>query len=1065
MSVISQQAQRGQVGLPSDQDMPATSPEQTYGPAKQSRVYRHMNIKDRSPMNCFSRLTWAACLGGVLLLSGMAGAQGYAPEVAARKMTVADGFAVNLVAAEPMVRQPVAIEFDERGRLWVIQYLQYPNPAGLKRVKVDRYSRTVYDRIPEPPPKGPKGADRITILSDFDQNGRARKAKDFLSDLNLATGIAFGHGGVFVLQTPYLLFYPDRDRADVPDGDPDVLLRGFGMEDAHSVANSLTWGPDGWLYGCQGSTVTANINGIEFQQGVWRYHPITRRFELFCEGGGNSWGLDFDEHGNLLYSTNVGGFTMLHGVQGGYYWKQFGKHGALHNPFTFGFFDHVPHANFKGGHVTVGGIVYQGDSFPERMHGKYIAADLLGHAVYWHDVTPNGSSFRSAHGGDLLLANDTWFAPCDVTLGPDGSVYVADWFDKRTAHPDPDADWDRSNGRVYRIAYKGAGSRKQNEPFDLAKLPSDKLVSLLSHPNDWFRRKARQVLAARRDPEVIFPLRTMLYEAKDEGLQLQALWALYVSGGFTDSLAEKLLHHPNAHVRRWTVRFLGDECRVNAALAKRLADLAASEPHPVVRSQLLCTAKRLPARDGLPIVQIILRRNLDRDDPHTPLLAWWAVEAHAVGARKLVLEMFGTREAWQAPLVRDVILERLMRRHAAEGTEAGFAACAQLLAAAPASERSRLLSALDQGLQDRPARPRTNAGTLFHDLAVVEKPTPPKFISDQKLPAELTRQLDAVWTKDTRDVALIRACARLGRAAAKRRAVALATDPKANQAMRVALLETIADIGDPGCVEPLLKLLGGGEPEAIQMAVLSTLQRFERSKIAATLVRHYPTLSPRLRARAGEVLLSRRAWAKVFLEEIDKGRFDAKDIATEHLRVVALHGDRSLDDLVRKHWGNIQPGTAEEKLAEMRRLSNDLRAGTGNPVAGRALFRKHCATCHKLFDDGESLGPDLTHANRKDRDYLLASIVDPRAVIRKEYLAYNVQTTDGRSLSGLIVEQTPNSVTLLDPKNQRTKVARNQIESIQESPVSLMPENLLKDLKPQELRDLFSYLQSDKPPS
>src|SRR5262249_13616367 len=347
------------------------------------------------------------------------------------------------------------------------------------------------------------------------------------------------------------------DRDDVPDGDPDVLLKGFGMEDAHSVANSLWFGPDGWLYGCQGSTVTANIDGIEFQQGVWRYHPLTRRFELFCEVGGNSWGLDFDHHGNLLYSTNVGGYTMLHGVQGAYYWKQFGKHGALHNPFAFGYFDHVPHRHFQGGHVTVGGIVYQGDSFPARFRGRYIAADLLGHAVYWHELTSDGSSFRSAHGGELLLANDTWFAPCDLTLGPDGSVYVADWFDQRTAHPDPDADWDRSNGRIYKVEAKGT---KPAAPFDLARLSSDRLVSLLPHPNDWSRRKARQLLADRRDPEVIFPLRTLVMEAKGEDLQLQALWALYVSGGLNEAFAAKLLDHRNPDVRRWSVRLLGDEC-------------------------------------------------------------------------------------------------------------------------------------------------------------------------------------------------------------------------------------------------------------------------------------------------------------------------------------------------------------------------------------------------------------------------------------------------------------------------------------------------------------------------
>jgi len=999
-----------------------------------------------------------AALGLALLVPcDPARAQGYAPDEAVKKMTVAEGFAVKLVAAEPMVRQPVAIEFDERGRLWVIQYLQYPNPAGLKRVKVDRYSRTVYDRVPEPPPKGPKGADRITILSDFDRDGRAHKSKDFLGDLNLATGLAFGHGGVFVLQAPYLLFYPDRDRDDVPDADPDVLVKGFGMEDAHSVANSLTWGPDGWLYGCQGSTVTADIDGVEFQQGVWRYHPITRRFELFCEGGGNSWGLDFDRQGNLLYSTNVGGFTMLHGVQGAYYWKSFGKHGALHNPFAFGYIDHVPHRNFKGGHVTVGGIVYQGDSFPERFRGKYIAGDLLGHAVYWHDLTPDGSSFRSAHGGDLLLANDTWFATTDVTLGPDGSVYVADWFDKRTAHPDPDADWDRSNGRVYKIEAKGT---KSAAPFDLAKLPSDKLVSLLAHRNDWFRRKARQVLADRRDPEVIFPLRTLVAEARDADLQLQALWALYVSGGFNDAVADKLLGHRNPDVRRWTVRFLGDERKVAPALAKRLADLAASEPDVVVRSQLACSARRLPAADGLPIVRRLLERNLDGNDPHIPLLLWWAVEEHAVEAREQVLEAFGTAEAWKRPLVRDAILERLMRRYAAEGGEAGYTACARLLTSAPAAERGRLLAALDQGLQDRPAAPRKSPGTLFGDHAVVEKPPQPRASRDEKLPPALAKQLDALWTDDTTDLTLIRLCARLNRAAAHDRAVALATDPKAPTATRLALLQALGDLGKPACVPVLLNLVGDGEPEAVQVAALEALQHFDREEIAAALLRHYPKMPSRLRARTSEVLLSRKAWAGAFLHEIDTGHFAAKDVPTEQLRVVALHRERSLDDLVRKPWGNIRPGTPEEKLAEMRRLSNDLRAGAGNPTVGRELFKKHCATCHKLFGEGEAIGPDLTHANRKDRDYLLVSAVDPSAVIRKEYLAYVVQTTDGRTLTGLIAEQTPGAVTLVDGKNQRTTVARGKIESMQESPVSLMPENLLKELKPQELRDLFSYLQT-----
>ena len=205
------------------------------------------------------------------------------PSEAVKRFKVAAGLQIELVVSEPQVSQPLSISFDDRGRMWVLQYRQFPNPKGLKAVKVDQFLRTKYDKLPDPPPKGPKGNDRISIYEDTNGDGRADTVKHFLSDLNLASGMALGYGGVYVVQPPYLLFYADRNRDDVPDGDPEVLLRGFGMEDAHAFANSLTWGPDGWLYGAQGSTATANIRGIGFQQGVWRFHPRTKQFELFAE--------------------------------------------------------------------------------------------------------------------------------------------------------------------------------------------------------------------------------------------------------------------------------------------------------------------------------------------------------------------------------------------------------------------------------------------------------------------------------------------------------------------------------------------------------------------------------------------------------------------------------------------------------------------------------------------------------------------------------------------------------------------------------------------------------------
>lgn len=953
------------------------------------------------------------------LTESLARGQGYPPQEAARHMTVPAGFQVELTASEPAVRQPVAIDFDERGRLWVMQYLQYPNPAGLKRVKVDRFSRTVYDRVPEPPPRGPKGADRLTILSSD-----RKTMRDFVGGLNLASGFAFGRGGVFVLQVPYLLFYPDHDRNDVPDSDPEVLLTGFGMEDAHSVANSLTWGPDGWLYGCQGSTVTANIRGIEFQQGVWRYHPESKRFELFCEGGGNSWGLDFDRHGNLLYSTNFGPYVMLHGVEGGYYWKQFGKHGALHNPFAYGYFDHVPHQNFAGGHVTAGGTLYQADQFPPEFRGTYIAADLLGHAVRWSTLTPQGSSFRSRHAGALLTGNDTWFAPCDVTLGPDGCIYVADWHDARTAHPDPDAEWDRSNGRVFRISY---GKAPVLANFDLASKTSAELVELLDHPNVWYVNTARRLLADRRDQSIVPVLKKRLEQGLDQR-SLEMLWAIHVSGGFNAAVARACLQHRNPDVRRWTVRFIGDD----EMDASGLEALAATEDDVHVRSQLASTARRLPAAMGLAIVRRLILRDLDEKDPHIPLLLWWAVERHADAQLPELARFLSSPEAWRSSLANRVIRPRLVRRSAALGQDA---AVVELLASAPSSkERVPLAEALEAGLEERPTAKRTVDGRLI----------------------ELVRQ----WRREQpMEAAFVRTAVRVGDAEARQAALAVAMDPAKASAVRLGMIRVLGESREPAIANKLAGLLGTAESAPIQRAALEAWSRAGDPRTGTALLALYERLPVPVRSAAVTILLSRKDWAKLLMDAVENGRIQAKDVTVDDLHAVALHKDPQLNERVRKLWGNVGPATPEEKLAEIRRLNNDLRAAAGDPRAGQALFKQHCATCHRLFNEGETTGPDLTHANRADRAFLLASLIDPSAVVRKEYLAYILQMKNGQVHTGIIVDQNPQQITIATAKNEKLRLLRSDIEEMKESPVSLMPENLLRDLRPQQVRDLFAYLQ------
>lgn len=968
-------------------------------------------------------------------------AEGPTPEESLARMQVASGFQVDLVACEPLVQQPVAIEFDDRNRLWVIQYLQYPNPEGLQRVQVDRYSRTKYDRVPEPPPHGPRGADRITILEDSDGDGRMDRGKDFVSGLNLATGMAFGHGGLFVLNVPYLLFYPDRNRDDVPDSDPEVLLSGFGMEDAHSVANSLTWGPDGWLYGCQGSTVTANIRGIEFQQGVWRYHPLTHAFELFCEGGGNCWGLDFDARGNLFYSTNYGGYILVHGVPGAYYTKSFAKHGGLHNRFAYGYFEHAAHENFRGGHVTVGGIVYQERAFPAEFRGKVIAGDLLGHAVYWHHVQPSGSTFTTAHAGQLLTSLDNWFAPTDVAVGPDGAIYVSDWCDGRTAHPDPDAPWDRSNGRVYRIAATGNGFPKA---ADLAPVPESELVNVIiddSRQSQWHVRRARQELVRRLgDSELTVDSRSRLRDvarhSSDEQPALESLWTILSLGGFDEALAFDLLDSPHAAVRAWTVRALGDKRSLSEPMAHRLDELAETEPSLEVRVQLACAAQRFSAGQALPIINANINRDIDTSDQRMPLLWWWAVEKHSVSGREEVLKRFVRPSLWNSTLGRDHLLPKLIRRYAAEGSTEGIASVVQLLQAAPMGQRLALWSQILQGLEERESGSSNVDDIQFKQLAL------------------------AAWQASPADLTLLKLAMVLGDPSAMEAARREAFSTSGAASRRAALLDILAAVSAPGLIDDAVRVVQTDPNEEVQRAALRLLSRYDDPGVARALVQLHQLLkSSSLQSQMREILLSRRSSAVEWLSAVDRGEIPATITPLDQIRRVALLNDEKLSALVAKHWGKLKSTTPEEKLAEVRRLNNDLRAAPGNAEAGELLFKQHCAACHQLFGQGTKLGPDLSSANRHDRDFLLVSLVDPSSVIRKEYVSVVIQTKDGRVLTGLPVSRAGAEITLLDAKSQPLTVATAEIERQIDSPISLMPDNLYRQLSPQQLRDLFAYLQ------
>jgi putative membrane-bound dehydrogenase-like protein len=959
-------------------------------------------------------------------------------EQAVARFRVREPFEMKLVAAEPVVRQPLDITWDRRGRLWVVQYLQYPFPAGLKVVKYDQYLRAVFDKVPAAPPHHVPGADKVTVLEDADGDGRFDKAKDVITGLNIASSVAIGRGGIWVLNPPYLLFYADADGDDVPDGDPEVHLSGFGLEDTHSVANSLEWGPDGWLYGANGSTTTGTVSSavtkdVHFKgQMIWRYHPDTKIFEIFAEGGGNTFSLEIDAAGRVFSGTNNGETRGMHYVQGGYARKNWGKHGPLTNPFALGFYEHMRHQG-EPERFSQTFAIYQGGAFPAEYDGTVITANALQNRVLASRLLRDGSTYRTVDLPPLVLTSDRWFRPVDLEVGPDGAAYMADWYDTRLTHVDPRDNWHKESGRIYRLQVKGASPIA---PFDLAKLGDDALIDLLGHRNKWFRMQAVHLLGERRDAATIPRLRHLAADGSDPRA-LGALWALNLCGGFDDAAAMAALGHRDPDVRRWGVRLVGDARQASPAVAARLAELAASEPDVQVRSQLASSAKRLPGDAGLAIARALLARSEDADDPHLPLLIWWAIESKADTDRDAVLALFRDAATWRLPIVERSIAGRLMQRYAMADDPSGLDACARLLAMAPGPEAtSRLMSGLMEAYRGRKmdGLPPALAGALEryqHGLG-------------------------------QSDLAL---GLRLGRPDAVARALKVVADERAEASARLSTIEILGQTRPPGASAALLGVLASSRSPAIRRGALEALMNFDDPAIAPAVLRQYAASLPDeqgVRGAAQRLLASRKAWATALLDAIDRSTIDPRTIPLDVVQQMQLHHDPEIDRRIAKHWGRIR-ATPAETQAQVARLRAVLGAGPGDASAGRSVFTQHCATCHTLFGEGGKVGPDLTGYERTNLEFLLPAVADPSGGIREEYTAFAVATTDGRTLSGLIEDQNTRTVTLRGVDNRTTLINRAEIEEMRALPTSLMPDGLTAKLSDAEVRDLFAYLMSRTP--
>ena len=621
------------------------------------------------------------------------------PKDALAALKVHEDFILETVLTEPEITQPLYVEFDERGRMWVTEYIQYPQPAGLEVLTWDSHLRTVFDAVPPPPPYNTpekvkfKGRDRISIHEDTDGDGTYDHHKVFLDGLNIVTSTCQGDGGVWVMHPPYLLFYPDADQDDVPDKEPEVHLSGFGLEDTHSVANSLKWGPDGWLYGCTGSTVTARVRVKAranhpplsfFGQTIWRYHPRSHAFELFAEGGWNTFGVDFDQEGRLYSGTN-GSMQAVYFVQGGFYQKGFGKHGPHTNPHAFDYFYGIP---IEGKHPRLVNqwVPYAGGAFP-GYEGAFFGVNCLANSVPIIVTETDGSSFTSQEIPAAIESDDVWFRPIHATTGPDGAIYISDFYDARITHVDPRDNWDRDHGRIYRLRHRESDAAYRTK---LHTLSNAELVEFLQHPNQWQRWTARRLLVERKAVEVIPLLR--------ENLDLESLWVLNELDGLDEPTMLKALQHDDVHVRTWMVRLLVDqETDLTPNVYELVHQLARSE-EPVLVSQLAASLQRLPAAQALPILRQVLLTERFSSDPYIPSQLWWALEKQFTNAPEATLAWLEEMPLWHTPIMETRLSTLLARRLASDPSESNLKRIAQLLVTVPEATVPAMIRGVEQGL-------------------------------------------------------------------------------------------------------------------------------------------------------------------------------------------------------------------------------------------------------------------------------------------------------------------------------------------------------------------------------
>jgi putative membrane-bound dehydrogenase-like protein len=967
------------------------------------------------------------------------------PAESMKHFVTPEGFEVQLFASEPELGgKPISMNWDERGRLWVCVTVDYPN---------------------EKQPPG-KGRDRIVICEDTKGTGRADKFTVFADKLSLPTSLTFYRGGVIVHQPPETLYLKDNDGDDVAD-ERRVLFSGWSLSDTHAGPSNLHYGLDNWIYGIVGYSGYEGIIGGEhhrFSQGFYRFRPDGSKMEFLRNTNNNSWGVGFSEEGFLFGSTANGNPSVHLPIPNRYYesvrgWSSTVLRGIAGNPPFEPITDKIRQVDYHG-HFTAGAghDLYTARTYPpEYWNRTAFVAEPTGHLLATFVLQPDGASFRSRLEWNLLASDDEWSAPIMGAVGPDGQVWAIDWYNFIVQHNPTPSGWktgkgsayetelrDKKHGRIYRIVYKDA---KLSKPVSLKDASPEQLVAMLRNDNMFWRLHAQRLLVERGQRDVVPALLKLVRDPSVDSIGLNpaaihALWTLQGLGMLdgshpeVTSVAVAALRHRSAGVRRNAVLVLPHMAESVAAI--RAADLLHDHDTQVRLAALLALADMPASKDAAAMLLAALADENILQDRWLRDAATSAAAAHVDAFLPLALQQSGRLSASSSYLG---MLTRVAEHYARGAPVPSAGTVLVQLAQAPELVSSAVLAGLSKGW------PRDKAPALD---ATLDKAFAELFA---KLPARGQGQLVELAER-WHCKALERQSAQISQSFLKR-----VLDDKASDSERATAAAQLVDLRrtDPGTVRQLLELLTPQTSPELARGLLEALARSDAPGTGRSLTDVLPTLTPTVRPTGLRVLLSRAEWTEALLDAAAAGKAQLTDLTLDQRQSLMAYPRPRIAFRARRLLasGGSLPNPDRQKVIDHFMPLTQL---TGDPVAGKAVFKNNCAKCHMHSGEGAMVGPDLTGMAVHPKSHLLIEMLDPSRSVEGNYRQYILSTKRGQVLSGLLASETRTSVELLDAEAKRHTILREDIEELQTSNKSLMPEGFEKQLSETDFVNLLEFL-------